>query len=242
MSLKIMVVDNEKLSLQVMRSLAVPLGHTVLTHEESREALQQAEKQRFDVVFLGMPRPDGLELANRMGSPRPSSETTVVMLSATDDIEMLRKAFGAGASFVLRKPIAASQIVPMLNAMQTPDWKTRRHASRLPLITQVQCTQGDLNFLMRSINISESGMLLESSHDVELGVDVSVQFEITEVGASLDLRARPVRKQESSRVAIEFIELAPENQNSIQLYVMGRLNPRTSPRVSVDLRTNLRSL
>ena len=45
MSLKIMVVDAEPLSLKVMRSVAVPLGHTVLTLDDSQEANQLAEKQ-----------------------------------------------------------------------------------------------------------------------------------------------------------------------------------------------------
>jgi len=85
-------------------------------------------------------------------------------------------------------------------------------------------------------------MLLESPVDVELGVELSLQFEIAELGASLDVRARSVRKQGTTRVGVAFNELSPKDRNSIQLYIMGRLKPRTSPRVSVDLRTNLRSL
>ena len=65
MSLKIMVVDDEPLSLQLIRSLAAPSGHTVLTFGDSQEAGERAEKQRFDVSFVGMrmPQLDGLELA-----------------------------------------------------------------------------------------------------------------------------------------------------------------------------------
>ncbi len=65
MSLKIMVVDDEPQSSKLIRSLAAPLDHTVLTFEDSQAAGQRAENQRFDVAFVGMgtPKLDGLELA-----------------------------------------------------------------------------------------------------------------------------------------------------------------------------------
>jgi CheY-like chemotaxis protein len=87
MSLKIMVVDDEPLSQKLIRSLAAPSGHTVLTFEDSQEAGQRAETQRFDVTFVGMrtPQLDGLELARRIRNSPLNLETTIVMLSATDD-------------------------------------------------------------------------------------------------------------------------------------------------------------
>jgi CheY-like chemotaxis protein len=237
MSLKIMVVDDEPLSLKVMRSLVIPLGHTMLALRDSQEARQVAEKQRFDLAFVGMPRLDGLELARQIRSARSSRESTVVMLSAMDNTEMLRKAFGAGFMFALPKPIVASRIVPMLNAMESPKWKTTMHASRLPLFTKVNCKLGEQDFPMRSLNISETGMLLQSAHDLVLGSEVSVKFTIGEVAASLNVRACVVRKQEPQRIGIDFIGLTSEDKNAVQLYVMGRANEqKVSRRKSPDFR------
>jgi CheY-like chemotaxis protein len=223
MPLKIMVVDAEPLSLKVMRSLAVPLGHTVLTLEDSKGADQQAEKQRFDVVFVGMPQPNGLAIARRIRSSQLNSEATIVMLSAADDIETLRQAFAAGVTFALPKPIAAGRILPILSAMESPGWKDRRRAARLPLFTEVNCKCGKRNFPMRSLNISETGILLQSSHGLMEDQEISLEFKIPEVRASLKVRARIVRKEGTERIGTEFIDLAPEDQNAIQLYVMGHL-------------------
>jgi len=119
----------------------------------------------------------------------------------------------------------------MLAAMDSPGWQGKRHAARLPLFTEVNCTWGDRQFPLRSMNISQSGMLLQPSLDAEVGQEVSLDFKITEVRASLSVHARIVRKEGTLRVAIEFIGLAPEDQNAIQLYVMGRLvNGQTSTR------------
>jgi CheY-like chemotaxis protein len=232
MSLKIMVVDDEPMSLKLMRSLAAPLGHTVLAFEDNEEAGQRAEQQRFDVAFLGMrmPQLEGLELARRIRNSELNREITIVMLNATEDIESLRRAFGGGADYVLTKPLTAGRLRPMLAAMDSSGWKGRARAARMPLITEVTCAWDDRQFPLRSMNISESGMLLQPSMDIEVGQEVGLEFKIAEVRASLNVLARIVRKEGNERLGTAFISLAPEDRNAIQLYVMGRLKDLTPPR------------
>jgi CheY-like chemotaxis protein len=237
MPLRIMVVDDEPLSLKVMRTLGGSLGHIVLTFNDSQQAKLQAEKQRFDVVFVGLPRSDGLDLAHTFGEPQPGSETIVVMLGPENDTETLRKSFGAGATFFLPKPIASTRVVPFLKAMSLTDWKTRRHAARLPFVTEVNCKSASGNFPMRSVNISETGMLLQSLHDVGLGQAVSLEFKIAEIRASLNVHARVVRKEGTDHMAVAFVDLAPEDQNAIQLCVMGRVKPPASTRDFANFRS-----
>lgn len=224
MSLKIMVVDDEPAIAQLIRSLAGPLDHTVLAFEDTEKAGQRAEEQRFDVAFVGMRMPDlsGLELARRIRASQANRDTAIVMLSANDDIPTMRQAFGEGADFVLTKPVGANRIGPMLAAMESPRWRTRRQA-RMPLFTPVDCAWGDQTFSLRSMNISESGMLLEPSLEIAEGEEVSLEFKIGEIRASLHPRARIIRREGAKSMGVEFIDLTPEDQNAIQLYVMGRL-------------------
>ena len=99
MSLKIMIVDDEPVSLQLMRSVAAPLYHTVLAFNDRQMAWQRAEKQRFDAVFVSVSaaQPDGFELAHRIRNAELNRECAIVALSATDEIEVFRRAFGEGA-------------------------------------------------------------------------------------------------------------------------------------------------
>ena len=225
MSLKIMVVDDEPVTQRLIRAVGVPLNYTVLTFGDSQEAAERAEKQRFDVAFVGMHTPEleGLELARRIRNSQPNRETAIVMLSVTDEIGSLRKAFGEGADFVLTKPLTAARLRPMLTAMGSPGWKQRRRMARLPLSTDVLCTWDDRQFPLRSMNISETGMLLQPSLDIEVGQEVALEFKIAQVHASLNVLARIIWKQGTERLGVEFIGLAPEDQNAIQLYVLGRL-------------------
>src|SRR6266849_1042897 len=232
MSLKIMVVDDEPVTLKLVRSLAAPLGHTVLSFEDYQEAGQRSEQQRFDLALVGMrmPQLEGLELARRIRNSQPNRETTIVMLSAADDIGNLRKAFGEGADFVLAKPVTAALLRPMLAAMDSSGWKGKRHAARLPLFTEVVCKWDGRQIPLRSMNISESGMLLQPTVDVEVGQEVALEFKIAEVRTSLNVLARVVRKEGTERVGMAFVGLAPEDHNAIQLYVMGRLQEYTPSR------------
>ena len=236
MSLKILIVDNEPMSLKLMRSLAAPSGHTVLAFDNTQQASERAEKQRFDVAFLGMSQTDGLALARQIHNSTLNREAAVIMLSATGDIASVREAFGEGADFVLTKPISGARLRPMLAAMDSPGWNGKRHAARLPLFTEVTCIWDDRQVPLRSLNISESGMLLQPSVNIDIGQEVALEFKIAEVGASLSLPARIVRKEGAERVGVEFVALAPEEQNAIQLYVMGRLKDLTRQRDLSDVR------
>ena len=232
MSLKIMVVDDEPQSSKLIRSLAAPLDHTVLTFEDSQAAGQRAENQRFDVAFVGMgtPQLDGLELARRIRKSPLNLETAIVMLSTDDEVGSLRKAFAEGADFVLAKPISAARIRGMLAAMDSPGWKNKRHAVRLPLITEVICNWNDQQLPLRSLNVSESGMLLQGSADLKVGNEVGLEFKIAEFRASLNVMGRVVRQEAPNRIAVGFVGLAPEDINAIQLYVMGRLRDMSPER------------
>jgi len=172
---------------------------------------------------MRMPEQGGLELARRIRSSPQNRDAAIVMLSTTEDIVSLRKAFGEGADFVLTKPVSASRLRPMLTAMESPSWKGRRHAARMPLVTDVNCRWQDRRFVLRSLNISESGMLLRPALDVALNKEIFLDFQIPDVRASLDVRARIVRKEGSDRVAVGFLGLDPEDANAIQLYVNGRV-------------------
>jgi CheY-like chemotaxis protein len=232
MPLKIMVVDDEPLGPKLIRSLAAPLDHIVFAFEDSQAACQRAESQRLDVAFvaMGTPRLDGLEIARRIRKSPLNLETTIVMLSATDDIMSLRAAFSEGADFVLTKPLTAARLRPMLAAMDSSGWKFKTRAARLPLFTEVLLTWDGRQFPLRSLNISESGMLLQGSAEVEVGLEVGLEFKFADVGTVLKVVGRIVRKEGTDRLGVGFTGLAPEELNAVQLYVMGRLRDLTPPR------------
>jgi len=224
-----MVVNDEPTS-KLMRALSAPLGHTVLTFDDYLKAGERAEMQRFDLVLVGgISESPGLELVRQIRNSPTNRSTTIVMLSTSDDAASVRKSLGEGADVVLTKPLVADRMRRMLEAMDSLEWKDRSGA-RLPLFTDVLCAWDQHQATLRSLNISESGMLLQPAVDADLGQEVALEFKIAQGSVSLRMAARIIRKEGTERVAVEFIAPAPENQNAIQIYVMGRLKDLTPPR------------
>jgi CheY-like chemotaxis protein len=238
MSLKIFVVDDEPKSAHLMRAVATPLGHSVLPFQGYQAAADKAESQPFDVVFLGMRPPElsGLECSRRIRNSQTNHGAAIVMLTATDDVGTSRKAFGEGADLVLTEPVQANRLSRMLAAIDSPGWKEKRPAARLPLFTEVTCSWSGQQASLHSLNISESGMLLRPSVGATIGEVVSLEFKMAEVNASLILSARIVRKEEEKRVAVEFVDLARENQNALRVYVMGHAKEDKPAQYSPDFR------
>jgi CheY-like chemotaxis protein len=231
MSLKIMVVDEPKSQTQ-LRALAAPLRHTVLVFQDYLAAAQKGEEQRFDVVFVGMrgPEPSGPVLARHLRDSQANHDAFIVMLSTVNDVATMRAAFAHGADLVLTKPVSSDRLLRMLAAMDAPGWKNKRAATRLPLFTEVACAWNGQRFKLRSLNLSESGMLLQPSVDAEPGQEVTLEFKIPEAGEALKVAARIVRKEGQERVGVEFVGLTPEDKNSIELYITGHMKALTHAR------------
>jgi CheY-like chemotaxis protein len=237
MALKILAVDEEASSLQLVRSLAAPLRHVVLALNDYQAAGQRAESQQFDVIFVGMRsgEPGGLELTHRVRNSAPNSESTIVILSATEDIPSLRKALGEGADFFLVKPLTSGRMRALLAAMDAPDWKNKKRAARLTMFTEVHCTWEGRPYPLRSLNISQSGILLQGPLTAEIGQEVTLEFHMGEARTLLKVHGRIIRKEAGDRLGLEFVALAPEDKNAIQLYVLGRLKELTPARRVADL-------
>jgi CheY-like chemotaxis protein len=222
-----MVVDHEAKTGTLLRSVATPLGYAIFTFDDYEAAGRQGETQRFESIFVGMQSPglNALELIHRIRHSEPNRTTFVVALSETEDISGLRNAFCEGADMFLIKPLSGDRLQRMLASFS--EWKDKRQAVRLPLVTEVSCTWDGHEFPVRSLNVSETGMLLQPAPEVEIGEEVKLAFKIPETRAFLDVTARIVRKEETDRVGVEFVGLAPEDINAIQVYILGRMKDRS---------------
>ena len=225
MALTVMVVDDEPEAVKFLKSVIGPLGHEVVTFSDSREAAERSEKQKFDVVFMDMRMPelDGLGLTRRIRGSKQNTDTAIVMLTGVDQVENLREAFKEGVTLFLTKPVTPARLTSLLTAMERTKWKDKRHSARLPLLVPVNCTCGDQQLAARSANISESGILVQPAAAWDIGQEVLIEFTIFEIRASLKVRAKIVRQEGKGSMGLQFIDLAPEHRNAIQLYIMGRM-------------------
>ena len=102
---KILVVDDEAVVRELLRSTLEADDHVVIEGGDGAEALEKFRNEKPDIVFLDvrMPGMDGVEALRKI--LKIDSEAKVIMLTALDDILVEREAREVGAVDFLRKGI-----------------------------------------------------------------------------------------------------------------------------------------
>ena len=93
----VLLVDDELDTLQLLELTLQSSGYEVLKTDRARKALALLAERPADLVFIDyrMPEMDGLELLEQLQADYP--EMPVIMLTATQSIEVAVKAIKAGA-------------------------------------------------------------------------------------------------------------------------------------------------
>ena len=107
--MKIMIVDDEKLAISRLTRLLNDEGYEdIKSFNSPTEALVEATKTKFDVIFMdiSMPQMSGLELANTILSIEP--KTFIVFQTAYSEYAI--EAFKIGGIDYLLKPVENSEI------------------------------------------------------------------------------------------------------------------------------------
>jgi DNA-binding response OmpR family regulator len=224
MAVRILVVDDEQQAVKLISDVLTPMGYEILGLTDSRIAADQINRQKFDAVFLDfrMPHIDGFELTRRIRTSLSNSLVPIVMMTAYDDVELMRRGFQAGITFFLHKPFNPDKLRGLLSTMQSMILKERRRYARLPLKTMVAAiTKGGKHLQLKSSNLSQAGMLLESSAGLEVGDEIQIEFALPEHHKAIHSRARVVRKDTAGGIALGLFGMTADDQETTLNYIAG---------------------
>jgi two-component system chemotaxis response regulator CheY len=113
MGQKILVVDDFKNSLAVLKMTLEMKKYEVATATNGQEALALLKSQKFDLLVtdFNMPVMNGLELVKNLKSDPTFSRFPVMVVSTEIDENKKKEAFKAGVTFWLKKPFNAEQFI-----------------------------------------------------------------------------------------------------------------------------------
>ncbi len=102
----VLVVDDDPGNRDLITRCLAPHGHEVLTMEHGRWALEILESERVDVILLdlAMPEMNGYETLVRLKADPRLVEVPVVVVSGTDDLNVVVRCLKLGAEDFLPKP------------------------------------------------------------------------------------------------------------------------------------------
>jgi CheY-like chemotaxis protein len=224
MPVKILAVDDELSVLRLIKVMVEPLGCEVHATTNSREAAEAIGHQKFDGIFVDahMPELDGFQLTEIIRGSASNSKVPVVMLTGYDDAETMRRGFSAGISFFLGKPITQERMIRLVNALRGTLLKEKRRYARLIFRAPVECkrkSRGAATAKASGLDLSEGGMALIQAEDMELGDQVTLEFQIPGLPETLSLPGQVVRKMPPDGIGVMFIELPPAARNAIQRFI-----------------------
>ncbi|MFD1393321.1 response regulator YycF [Lacticaseibacillus jixianensis] len=161
MAKKILVVDDEKPILDIVKFNLNKEGYDVVTAEDGEEALAKVSEEEPDLIILDLmlPKIDGLEVARQV---RKDHDTPIIMLTAKDS--EIDKVLGLemGADDYVTKPFSNRELVARVKA------NLRR--SGTPVQTEAQepenqeLTVGDLTIHPDAYTVTKRGDKIELTH------------------------------------------------------------------------------
>ena len=113
-NLTVLIVEDEASTNQQMCDTFDMLFHQVFTAKNGQEGLKLYKKHKPNVVFcdLIMPKMDGVELVKKI--KLINKEQTIVVVSATDQLEKITESIKTGVSSFLPKPITSKDLIDVL--------------------------------------------------------------------------------------------------------------------------------
>ena len=219
--MKILLVDDDPEVCRLVKTMVEPLGVEVRTSSDSQEAALILANEKFDGIMLdvAMPNLDGFELTRRIRSTPPNQQAPIIIITGFDDVDTIRRAFEAGATFFIGKPFSREKIYAILRTARGAMLAERRRSATLPYRTSVTCAREGERFNATSINIGEVGMALESSGTAQVDDVLSLEFNMPDVKKPVKVTGRIRVKEAAGRTSIEFINPSDAGRDVIREYI-----------------------
>jgi CheY-like chemotaxis protein len=191
------------------------------------EAIRELSEQKFDAVVVDFDDPARalLILQNAYPSSPRKSTVTVALLR---DQGKVRTAFGAGAHFVLYKPISPEHAQASLRAATVLIRRERRRSLRVPVQVPVQLrimngvhTDGIL------MDLSEDGMEVLSPQPLSPASYLSLEFNLPDDGAHIQAQGEVAWASPNGQAGVRFLNLTENLRASLAAWVMA--NTRKLP-------------
>ena len=113
----ILVIDDNANNLGILFDYLRPAGYKVLLAQDGKSAIQQIRYQQPDMVLLDifMPGLDGFDTCRQLREQKGVEDIPIIVLTVLSENEGRKKAFQAGATDYITKPIGVEELLTRLD-------------------------------------------------------------------------------------------------------------------------------
>ena len=117
---RILVIDDEHLIVDVIKTLLTDMGYEVVGRDSAAGGVEAAIQDDYDMVLcdLRMPEKSGADVTREILQERPRAK--IVIMTADPTIAPAQQALDAGAAALIKKPFRMEDVVHLLDAPMVP--------------------------------------------------------------------------------------------------------------------------
>jgi CheY-like chemotaxis protein len=195
------------------------------------DALGRIADQKFDAVIVDYddPHSAALVLQNAYHASPRNNTVSVALLS---DKSKVRSVFGAGANFVLYKPMSEQQAEATLRAATALMKRERRRSFRVPvqIPLQLQVENGtEMEGIL--LDLSEDGLDLLAAQPLCPAANIRAYFCLPESDNEMRIRGEVAWANPNGESGVRFIDLAENLRDVLKAWVL-RNAPELPPEES----------
>ncbi len=114
----ILIIDDVIENIKILSSILEQEGYNVMSTTDGFEALKLIQSRPFDLIMLDIMMPDisGLEVCRHLKVDPMTANIPVIFLTASNDKDMLSKAFDVGGIDYIRKPYFKEELLSRVKA------------------------------------------------------------------------------------------------------------------------------
>src|ERR1700722_8544484 len=141
-ALKLLIVEDDLASLELMEEVFLSLKADVCGISESGKAAELVNRERFDGIFLDleMPSMNGFDLSRWIRNSSWNRSTPIIIVTGRDDRQTMQQVFANGATFFLQKPVDRQKLTNLFRTVRGTMFENRRRFVRVPLHTDFVCS------------------------------------------------------------------------------------------------------
>lgn len=219
LALKLLVVEDDPASLELMTEVFRSLKADVRPVSDSEEAARRVNQEKFDGIFLDLEMPNlhGFDLARGIRKSSWNKSTPIIIVTGQDERETMQEAFAVGATFFLQKPVDRQKLSKLFRTVRGGMLENRRRYTRVPLRTDVTCVVGSRTMSGVSWNLSQGGIQVEVEN-LRLKDAVRLSFRLPVSGVAIEMVGTVVWGKDK-RQGIQFTNVSAKNLESVRQFV-----------------------
>jgi DNA-binding response OmpR family regulator len=219
MNLQALLVSKDDDASEALSRVLASFEVAVERSSDPEVAISRLGEQRFDEIIVDFDQAETAVqvLQNVRELACGSNAVTVALIS---DEGKIRTTFGAGANFVLLKPISAAQATATLKAATALLKRERRRAFRVPVQAPVALSiPGGQEVEAIMLDLSESGVDVLAAQPLCPSSPVSLRFSLPNSSDEINAQGEVAWANPNGQSGLRFADLSEDIQNKLNQWL-----------------------